>query len=135
MKRYKLTIGITLVFILGVLVGILGTGLFFKYRLEHFRAGRPPRHMKALLMKRLSKELDLTAKQRIEIEEIVRSFEKKIFAVRLKYLPEIQQINDHRIEMMKEKLNHDQKEKLETFYRKLRRRIGKRGERRLFPAP
>jgi hypothetical protein len=126
MNRFKLLAGVILVFLVGTLAGSLGAGVYFKHRMERFAAGGPPRHLrKVLLMKRLSNELDLTKEQRIEIEKIIKESANKIFAVRRKYLPDIKEITDQSFALMKEKLNADQKERLEELHEKLKDRHAK----------
>ena len=126
MNKLKLAVGVIFILLVGVLTGSLGTGLYLKHRIERFAGGGPPPHLrKTLLMKRLSNELDLTGEQRIEIEKIVKESENKIFAIRRKYLPEIREISDKSFALMKEKLNLDQKEKLERLNEKLKGRHAK----------
>lgn len=126
MKRVKLAAGICLVFILGALVGMLGTGLYFKYRIDRFGPGGPSRHMKAHIIKKLAKDLDLTEDQVVEIKEIVTSTENKIDEIRKKHFPEIKKIADQSFDLMKEKLQPEQIEKLDKLHAKLERNVKKR---------
>ena len=126
MNKFKLVAGVILVFLFGTLVGSIGMGMYLKHRIENFAPGgygRPART--ALLLKRLSLELDLTEDQRIEIEKIIEESKIKIFAIRRKYLPEIKDITDQSFALMKEKLNPDQKRKLQKLHDRLRNRHAK----------
>ena len=105
MNKLKLAVGVTLVFLVGALAGSLGTGVYLKHRMEKFtvgRPGRPPRT--AFLMRRLSRELDLTDAQRAEVKEIVEEYQEKIFAVRRKFLPKIKEITDQSFALIRDKL-------------------------------
>ena len=123
MNKMKLFIGVVLVLLVGALLGSLGTGIYLKHRMSRFEPGRPPPHMrKDFIVKRLSRELDLTEAQRIEIEKIVEQSEAKIFSVRRQYLPEIKKIVDQSFVLMKDKLNANQQEKLQEIHERLKNR-------------
>ena len=126
MNKLKLVAGVILIFLVGALTGALGTGIYFKNRMERFSAGGPPpRLRKVLVMKRLSKELDLTEQQRHAFEKIVEESEVKILALRRQYLPEIKAIMDRSFELMKDKLNSKQQKRLEELKERLENRHAK----------
>jgi undecaprenyl pyrophosphate synthase len=121
MNKLKLVTGVILVFLVGALAGSIGTEMYFRHRMERFPPGGPPPPVRtALLMKRLSDELNLTNAQRIEIKKIVEESEAKMFAIRRQYLPEIKETIDQSFALMKDKLNADQKEKLEKLHEKIK---------------
>jgi Spy/CpxP family protein refolding chaperone len=126
MKRVKLAVGISLVFILGVLAGVLGTEAYVKYRFDRFEPGRRPPHVKGHVMERLTKTLNLTAEQRISIQEIVDLTENRLNAVREKHLPEIKKIVEQSFDLMKEKLRPEQVKRLDELHEKLERHREKR---------
>lgn len=126
MHRLKLTIGVILVFAAGTLAGSLGTGVYLKKRMEQMSVGGPPPHLRsALLIHRLSRELDLNETQRHDIEKIVEESEGRILAIRREYLPEIKEIVDQSFELMKDKLDSKQKEKLDKLHERLKNRHSK----------
>ena len=123
MNKTKLSIGVFLVFLVGVFAGSLGMGMYLKHQIKKFEPGGPPplvRH--GFIMKRLSRDLDLTETQRVEIEKIVEESETKIFAIRRQYLPEIKKIADQSFALMKDKLDAEQQEKLEELHERLKNR-------------
>ena len=69
MKKWKLAAGLLLVFTLGVLSGVVGTGLVLKRHHPFF--SHKPEGRKVFLMKRLSRKLDLTEDQKERIEAII----------------------------------------------------------------
>ena len=114
MNRLKLAAGVILIFLVGVLAGTLGTGEYLKGRMDRFGPGGPPPHLrKAMVVKRMASELDLTEAQRAEIEKIVEETETRVMDIRRQYLPEIKQALDQGFELMKAKLDGKQKKKLE----------------------
>ena len=126
MNKLRLNIGVILVFLVGALAGSMGTGMYIRHRIEKFPAYGPKRPTRTtFFMKRLSKKLDLTQDQRVEIKKIVEEADLQVSAIRNKYLPEIKEINDQSLALMKEKLNPDQKEKLQKLHERLRNRYAK----------
>jgi polyhydroxyalkanoate synthesis regulator phasin len=122
MNRLKLTVGVILVFLVGALAGSLGTGIYFRHKMEDLvsgASGRLPRT--AFLMKKLSDELNLTEAQKVEVEDIIRRHRERILAVRGTYLPEIKQITNQSFSLIREKLNHEQQQKLDHLQKKLER--------------
>ena len=123
MNKTKLSIGVFLVFLVGVFAGSLGMGMYLKHQMKRFEPGVPPppvRH--GFIMKRLSRELDLTETQRVEIEKIVKDSEAKFSAIRNQFMPEIEEIADQSFAAIKEKLNADQQTKLEGIEERIRTR-------------
>ena len=126
MNKTKLSIGVFLVFLVGVLAGSLGMGMYLKHQMKRFEpGGHPPPVRHGFIMKRLSRELDLTDAQRVEIEKIVKDSEARFFAIRNQFMPEIEEIADRSFAAIKEKLNADQQIKLERIQKKIRNRHAK----------
>ena len=114
MNKTKLSIGVFLVFLVGVFAGSLGMGMYLKHQMKRFEpGGHPPPVRHGFIMKRLSRELDLTETQRVEIDKIVKDSEAKFSAIRNQFMPEIEEIADQSFAAIKEKLNADQQTKLE----------------------
>ena len=106
MNKIKLASGVILVFIVGVLAGSLGTGIYFKHRIGQFTAGGPTLPARAqILLDRFSNKLDLTDSQRADIEKIIKESQEKILALGRKTFPEIQEINEKSFALIKEELN------------------------------
>ena len=114
MSKLKLAVGVVLLILVGALIGSLGTGLFVKQRAERFALGGPgPPEGAGFIIKRLTHRLDLSAIQRSEIKQLIDEYNEKIFDVRSQYLPEIKKINDQVFTSLREKLNDEQKEKMD----------------------
>ena len=121
MDRLKVWAGIVLVFLLGALAGSLTTGIFFKHKIEQFSKGdRPP--IKVILMKKLSDELDLTETQRVEIEGILDRLQAGLLDLRRQHRPEFEKLFDQGFGSIREKLNSEQKNRLDEIREELRRR-------------
>ncbi len=122
MNKLKLIVGVILLLLVGALAGSLVTGVYYKHRMERFASGRASHHLRKVVMKRLTNELDLTEEQRTEIGKIVKESQRRIFSIRREYLPEIREISDQSFALIKEKLNPEQKEKLVKLHEKLKDR-------------
>jgi len=131
MNTLKLCVGVLLVFILGALAGALGTKMYFKHRIEQFaKGGRPP--LMHLLMRKISHELDLTETQQSKIEKIVDQTQVKLHDFRQKHHPELKRIIDNSFVLIKEKLNDEQKKKLDELHEELKSRRSRRGPRAIY---
>lgn len=135
MNKLKLLIGIFLVVALGALVGSFGTAVYIQHRFERFafgdpRNGPPSPHppMMPFFMRRMDKELDLTKSQKEEIEKIMNQTFENVRGIMEKQHPELEKLVEEGFEHIKEKLNPEQKEKLERLklFEKMRKRIHRR---------
>ena len=120
MKRWKLISGLLLVFVLGVLAGSLGTGVYLKDRFEHLR--KDPKARQAFIMRKLSKELELTPDQKIKVEKIVEQMGEKRREFFLKNRPEIKKIMDEGFAQIRKELNSDQQKKLDVLREEFEKR-------------
>ena len=121
MNKLKVWVGIVLVFLVGTLAGSLSTGIYFKHRIERFAKGRRP-PIKVVLMKKLSHELDLTERQRVEIEEILDQLQANLLDLRRKRRPELDKLFHNSFGLIREKLNSEQKKRFDEIREELRKR-------------
>lgn len=122
MNKLKLIAGIVLIFCVGAFAGALGTGAYFTHRFERF--ARPGHHppIARLLMERLTYKLDLTRSQQAEVRAILDQTRIKLHDLRNKYQPEMEAIIESSLQLAKEKLNAEQKKKIDEMYAKLKKR-------------
>ena len=120
MKRWKLISGLLLVFVLGILAGAFGTRIYLKDRFAHLR--KDPKARQAFIMRKLSKELELTPDQKIKIEKIVEHLGEKRREFFLKNRPEIKKIMDEGFLQIKKELDDDQQKKLDELREEFEKR-------------
>jgi hypothetical protein len=77
MQKWKIIAGLLLVFILGTLTGVLGTGLILKR--HHLFFSDRPEGRKAFIMERLTHKLDLSEEQRVRVEAIIDRVQSETF--------------------------------------------------------
>jgi hypothetical protein len=131
MNTGKLIAGVALVFIVGLLVGSVGTRFYFKHHYHPFERERGNRT--AFIMNRLSRELSLTEPQKVAIQKIVEQTEEKMREHFLQRRSEIEGIVNDGFTQMKKELNDDQKKKLDELKEKFeKRRQAREGD---FPKP
>jgi len=131
MKKWKLVIGLTLVFVFGLLVGSLGTGAYIKHRFD------PPKRdhsaMRTFLLKKFSQKLSLTEDQKTEFKRLIDQVGDKLENHFRKSHSEIGNIIDQGSSQMRKALSPDQQKKfdemLEKFkqHRKSRHKFGPHG--------
>ena len=112
MAKVKLWLGVFLVFVLGMLVGALGSHFVIKHRIERFVKEGPP-HI--VFLKKLSAELGLTPAQQLEIEKILDQGHQKFEIFREKTFPQLKAIIDNSTKQIKAKLNVEQKKKFDVL--------------------
>jgi hypothetical protein len=112
MNRWKLILGIALVFILGAVTGSISTGVYLKHRYPHRIAD--PNARKAFILEKLSKELNLTQDQKIKVGNIIGQTEEKRRECFLKSQPEIEPLMDQ----MRKELNNEQQKQFDALREK-----------------
>ena len=115
MKKWQLWLGVVTVFVLGVLVGVLGTALAVK-RLVGQVVDGGPEAVREVVVRRLARELDLTAAQRAKIETITRATHEQLMQLRAEKQPEIEAILADAIDKMRRELQPEQQDRLQALY-------------------
>ena len=121
MARGKLWGGLIILFLAGILTGIVGTCFYHRYEQQHRGEGGPAARQERL-MKHLTQELSLTPEQQADIQPIVKRAHLDILQLRLQHQPEVERIFARGIVELKPKLSADQQTKLDGLYGKLQRR-------------
>lgn len=121
MSRVKLWVGLIVLFGAGVLTGVLGTCLYHEQERTH-RGERGPAAQHERIMKRLTQELSLTAKQQTEIEPIVTRAHLAILELRFSHQAEIEQILARGMAELKVTLSSEQQSALDRMYSQLQQR-------------
>jgi nucleoid DNA-binding protein len=132
MNTWKLVSGVALVFIVGALVGSLGTRFYFKNHYRPFTL--EPRDRTAFIMKRLSKDLGLSQSQKIAVEKIVAQTEEKLRDHFRQMRPEVKAIIDDSFSQIRKELDDGQKKQLDALREKFEKRRQARREG-AFPKP
>jgi len=106
----------------GALAGALGTGLYFRQKMEQLEKFRRGGSKKIdLLVKQFTRDLDLTKEQQAEVRKIIEKSESEIEDIRQKYLPKIKSIIDQSFAQMRAKLTPEQQKKLDMLHERLER--------------
>jgi len=131
MKKWKLIAGVGLVFVLGALVGALGTQFYHRDWSERFF--QEPSARKAVILKKLTGDLSLTEAQQMEFKGIIEETDRKLEAFRSERRSAFRTTLDESFSRMREKLNPDQQKKLEELRAKHEARIKDKRGRLPFP--
>jgi hypothetical protein len=127
--KWKLIAGLLLVFVLGILVGSVGTAFYLKHRFTPLT--KEPKARKTFIMKRLSEKLDLTPDQQAKIEPIINQMIEKRREYYRKSRPEIEKIMEKGFAAIKLKLTENQKKKLDELRENFKKRRQDRKAKRL----
>lgn len=118
MKRLKAIAGITAIFALGIMTGVLGTGLLVEHRIESFHE-KGFRSIRPMFMKKIGKQLDLTPAQRVEVDKILVQLRSELREIRQGFRPKIKSAFDNSFEQIKTNLTEPQKKKLDILKKEL----------------
>lgn len=125
MKKWSLVLGLLVLFCSGVLIGALGTVIYFDKTGGHLFAEGPP-GIRKVVMKKLVHELNLMEPQKVQIEDIVSEVLTELRKFRLQHQAEIEAIIDRGIARMKPLLSDDQQVKLAAFSERMKEHMQKR---------
>ena len=121
MKRWKLVTGVIIVFVLGILMGSLGTGLLYKYRV--IRPVKPePSEKRALILKKYSKALVLSPEQITGFKKIIDEMDVQRREFFKKNRPEMKKFREQGVIKMKTLLTPDQQDELNKLHQTFRKR-------------
>lgn len=121
MNKLKLAAGVILILIVGVLAGSLGTGIYYKKRVQRFESGGPPVSERVrIVLGRFSEDLKLTDEQRTEFEKIIKESQEELMTLGRSILPEIKKINEQTFASINEKLTDEQKKELERLIQRMK---------------
>ena len=121
MNKWKAIAGVVLVFIVGGLAGAFGTMCICRHRGEWMMGGRPHAYGEAVV-RRLDRELKLSADQRRQVEVIVNDARTEIKELRKQAQPKIDTVFGRAVNRVRAILSPEQRVKFEKF-------VEKKGER------
>ena len=86
MKKWKIWLGVLLIFAAGLCIGSVGTGLVLRHKVLAFLDEGPPATQR-LLIKRLTHKLDLSPQQQQVVAAKIATTQERILALRGRYQP------------------------------------------------
>jgi len=120
MNRWKITLRYGLFFMLGLVLGMTGSHLALKHRFARDMQDRPAAQ-RQMMMRHLTRELQLTKPQQIEIERIVDTQLQALFVLRDRHQPEVQAIFQQAKDEMKPHLLPKQQQKLDQIMERMQK--------------
>lgn len=97
----------------GLAIGALGVHLFYAQKIAN--VGRPPMPVGPMFEPWLFRHLDLSARQRTEIREILEQSRAEAEELRREMGPRLRMMNRHTAEAISEILTPEQREKMERL--------------------
>ena len=128
MNRWKVILRYAGIFMLGLALGLAGSRLALKHRFAQAMQDRPAAQ-RQMMMRHLTRQLQLTKPQQIEIEHIVDAQLKALSDVRERHQPEIQAIFQQAEDEMKPNLLPKQQQKLGQIMQRMQKHGPMHGER------
>jgi hypothetical protein len=128
MAKWKIWVALLVLLVSGVLIGSVGTRMYVQHKLSGiFTRERPA--VRNLFVRRLTRELDLTREQRMEIEKIASRAAEKFHKLHMQHRSEVQVIIDKSTSEMKKHLSPAQQEQFDELQKRMKaqRKRQKRG--------
>ena len=122
MKRWKILAVLLVIFLSGVVVGSLGTGIYVKKRIGMVMRVGPGHLMHKLFLKRLTHELDLDVAQQKKIEEILYQTSEELLVLHQQTRPKAHAILDRAVDRTKDYLSPEQVERLDEIVEDMKTR-------------
>jgi Spy/CpxP family protein refolding chaperone len=117
--KVKAIAGIIIVFLLGAVIGALGTGIFIGHKFRQF--GKGEYAFGKFFMRRLNRELKLTDAQKPEVEKILGETEVEIRTLLHNSMAEFVEIMQRRNAQLKKILDPEQQEKLAEMFERMQK--------------
>jgi hypothetical protein len=125
-KKMQLWAGLLILFLSGVLIGSLGSWVIMDRTTREVQVR--PRPVVEKVMKKLTRDLDLSDQQKERVEEIVCRAYGDLTEIRNRSRPEKEEIFHRSIAEMKAELSTEQQEKLDDLLERVeKRRKSRRG--------
>ncbi|MBM9615182.1 hypothetical protein JWJ90_12920 [Desulfobulbus rhabdoformis] len=120
--KWKIGLGLLLIFGAGLCVGALSTKLIMHHRVAAlFEEG--PTAIGRIVSQRLTRQLDLNQEQQRMVEQHVRLTQHRILALRKRYQPEANTIIRQAFAGIRKELTPKQQKKLDQIYQKVEHRF------------
>lgn len=120
MNRWKITLRYGLFFMLGLVLGMAGSHLALKHRFARAMQDRPAAQ-RQMMMRHLTRQLQLTKPQQAEIARIMDAQLKALSEVRERHQPEVQAIFQQAEDEMKPHLLPKQQQKLDQIMQRMQK--------------
>ncbi|MCE5241571.1 MAG: hypothetical protein ABFD98_07305 [Syntrophobacteraceae bacterium] len=128
-QKWKLWSGLGSLFLSGILIGALTTGLYARHRVEH-SLHQGASGVRQMVVKKLVSELKLTEIQKESLEKIVCRTQAELHRLRQSHRPEFEGVVDRSVAEMKKDLTPGQQAKLDVLVEKARSRWENHGKAR-----
>ena len=122
MAKWKVLLGLSLLFCSGAVVGGLGVFVYTRSAVVRVLEGGPTT-ARTFIMKKLTHDLVLRDDQRAAVEQQVARIQQQILKTRLQSQPEVLAAVAEGVVQMKSNLSLEQQEQLDILHRRLQDRL------------
>lgn len=134
MSKWKIWLGLVVVFASGVLIGSVGTRLYLRHRITQVMSGERP-FFKNMFLVHLTREIELTNAQREAVERIADRASVSFRSLRKEHRGDVEAIFDQAVLDMKEHLSPDQQKEMDALYERMKKLHRHRRHSRHPPPP
>ncbi|MCI4625242.1 MAG: hypothetical protein L3V56_04690 [Candidatus Magnetoovum sp. WYHC-5] len=122
MKYWRGIVGVIVVFFLGIILGVIVSHIVCDNKMHKFMVGGPPDDMHNMIIKQMTRELELDTKQTEQMQLIMQDMHKEMKAFHEQFFPQIKKIVDEADNKTLSILRPEQKEKFQDMINKRKER-------------
>lgn len=124
--KSRAILGVVLVFVLGIVCGILATHLMYNYRIDSILSGRE-QTKEEVIVNRLDRKLDLDDRQEEQIRTIIHETHEQIKTLRNQLRPRTEALIEKAQAKISIILTPEQRKKYEQMIAERKERMRKKG--------
>lgn len=125
MNKFKIWLGIALIFLSGTVIGVLGSTIMIRKHVIGFMEGGPPRANRRVIME-VTKGLDLSALQMAKIDSILNENHSNIEKISGEFRDTMETFFEQQSSQIKQVLTKQQQKEFEERYSEIKKSIEKR---------
>jgi len=122
MKRTKVWLGLFLIFFSGLAIGVAGSSFLMKEHLKGFARGGPGR-MNRFFITKVTRDLDLTEKQRDKIHQIIEQDRDRVRSLSSAFGDSMKTITERQLDQIKVHLDPAQREQVDENVKRFHERL------------
>ncbi len=124
MAKWKIWMGLLVLFASGVLIGGVGTRMYVRHQIAGIFSRERP-FIRNLYLRRLTRELHLTKEQRREVEQVANRVAEQFYTLRSQHRREVEAILEQSAAEIKKHLSPAQQKQFDDLRMQMRARRGR----------
>ncbi len=122
MNKFRVWLGIALIFLSGIVIGTLGSTFFIRKQMIGFMEGGPPRANRRIIMD-ITRGLDLSVRQNAQIDSILNENHLNIEKIAGEFHDTMESFLEKQSSQIKQVLTEEQQQEFDRRYEEIKKAI------------